>query len=60
MFGFGFPFFRGGPLRYLDDVGAAKAVKILEDLAREYGERFTPASRLKRMAEARELFYPPA
>ncbi len=60
MFGFGFPFFRGGPLRYLDDVGPAKAVEILEALAREYGERFTPASRLKRMAEARELFYPPA
>lgn len=58
VFGIGFPPFRGGPLRYLDDIGAAQAVETLRDLAAAYGERFTPAPRLVRMADRGERFYP--
>lgn len=58
IFGFGFPPFRGGPLRYLDAVGLPTAVDTLEELAAKYGERFTPAPCLTRMAERGERFYP--
>lgn len=58
VFGFGFPPFRGGPLRYLDAVGPAVAVESLEELAAKYGERFTPPPSLKRLAERGERYYP--
>jgi 3-hydroxyacyl-CoA dehydrogenase/enoyl-CoA hydratase/3-hydroxybutyryl-CoA epimerase len=57
IFGIGFPPFRGGPLRHLDDIGAVRAVDTLEVLAGAYGDRFSPAPSLKRMAEQREPFY---
>ncbi len=57
VFGIGFPPFRGGPLRYLDEIGAAQAVATLEELSRDYGDRVAPAPRLKRMAERDESFY---
>jgi len=60
VFGIGFPAFRGGPLRYLDELGAADAVDVLQDLARKYGDRFVPAARLVAMARAGETFHPPA
>ena len=58
IFGIGFPPFRGGPLRYLDEVGADKAVDTLEELAEKYGDRFAPCPRLKSMATENLLFYP--
>jgi 3-hydroxyacyl-CoA dehydrogenase/enoyl-CoA hydratase/3-hydroxybutyryl-CoA epimerase len=58
IFGIGFPPFRGGPLRYLDDLGAVHAVETLEALAAAYGERFAPAPRLREMAERGDRFYP--
>ena len=59
VFGIGFPPFRGGPLRYLDDLGVAQAVATLEELSERYGDRFHAASRLRRMAAADESFYSP-
>jgi 3-hydroxyacyl-CoA dehydrogenase/enoyl-CoA hydratase/3-hydroxybutyryl-CoA epimerase len=59
VFGIGFPAFRGGPLRYLDELGPADAVDVLQDLARKYGDRFVPAARLVAMARAGETFHPP-
>jgi len=58
VFGFGFPAFRGGPLRMIDALGADTVVRILEDLVRDYGERFTPAPSLVEMARAGERFHP--
>lgn len=58
VFGIGFPPFRGGPLRYLDDVGAGRALELARSLAERFGERFTPAPPLVRMAERNERFYP--
>jgi 3-hydroxyacyl-CoA dehydrogenase/enoyl-CoA hydratase/3-hydroxybutyryl-CoA epimerase len=58
IYGMGFPPFRGGPLRYLDDLGAAAAVATLEQLRDVHGPRFAPAMQLVAMAEAAKRFYP--
>ena len=58
IFGFGFPPFRGGPLRYLDELGVPAVVETLERLRQAYGERFAPAGRLQRMGAAGASFYP--
>jgi 3-hydroxyacyl-CoA dehydrogenase/enoyl-CoA hydratase/3-hydroxybutyryl-CoA epimerase len=57
VFGIGYPPFRGGPLRYVDEVGAAPAVERLARLAERYGPRFTPAPVLERMAQAGTHFH---
>ena len=57
IFGIGFPPFRGGPLRYLDHIGAAQVVDVLQGLESKYGDRFAPASRLIRMAEQNSRFH---
>ncbi|MDX2194065.1 MAG: 3-hydroxyacyl-CoA dehydrogenase NAD-binding domain-containing protein [Gemmatimonadales bacterium] len=46
VFGIGFPPFRGGPLRALDAIGAARAVETLQRLQAEHGARFAPAPAL--------------
>jgi 3-hydroxyacyl-CoA dehydrogenase/enoyl-CoA hydratase/3-hydroxybutyryl-CoA epimerase len=58
IFGIGYPPFRGGPLRYIDDLGAVNVVDTLRQLANAYGERFTPAASLVTMAEEGGRFYP--
>ena len=57
VFGIGYPAFRGGPLRTLDELGAGRAVSLLESFAAEYGPRFTPAPALVELAEAEGAFY---
>ncbi len=57
IFGFGFPPFRGGPLWYADDRGAAGIVDELTQLASTHGERFAPAELLVDMARANRKFY---
>jgi 3-hydroxyacyl-CoA dehydrogenase/enoyl-CoA hydratase/3-hydroxybutyryl-CoA epimerase len=42
IFGTGFAPFRGGPLNYAKDRGNDAVVARLEQLAEQYGERFTP------------------
>ena len=44
IFGAGFAPFRGGPLQYLRDDGAAGHLARLQALAARYGERFQPAT----------------
>jgi len=58
IFGIGYPPFRGGPLRYVDFLGAGEVVRELEALTLAYGPRFTPAASLVEMARAGERFYP--
>lgn len=58
IFGIGYPPFRGGPLTYIDSVGAAQAVAALKRLAVSFGERLAPAPLLERMAETGGRFYP--
>ena len=59
IFGIGFPPFRGGPLRMIDDVGQANVVATLERLAAKHGKRFTPAEALVRMAKDGLKYYKP-
>ena len=58
VFGIGFPAFLGGPLRYLDDIGAAAALATLERLQSTCGDRFTPAPLIVSMARKQGRFYP--
>jgi 3-hydroxyacyl-CoA dehydrogenase/enoyl-CoA hydratase/3-hydroxybutyryl-CoA epimerase len=58
LFGFGFPAFRGGPLRVIDDLGATRVVDALQELRDRYGERFAPAPPLVDMASRGGRFYP--
>ena len=57
VFGIGYPAFRGGPLRYLDALGARAAVEELRRLERAWGPRFCPAAMLLRLAEAGGRFH---
>jgi 3-hydroxyacyl-CoA dehydrogenase/enoyl-CoA hydratase/3-hydroxybutyryl-CoA epimerase len=47
IFGIGFPSWTGGALQYVNHVGAAKFVARAEQLAKRYGERFTPPKLLR-------------
>jgi 3-hydroxyacyl-CoA dehydrogenase/enoyl-CoA hydratase/3-hydroxybutyryl-CoA epimerase len=57
IFGIGFPPFRGGPLRLIDDLGAAQVVSTLRALETEFGPRFAPAPPLVAMAEQGGRYY---
>jgi 3-hydroxyacyl-CoA dehydrogenase/enoyl-CoA hydratase/3-hydroxybutyryl-CoA epimerase len=57
IFGIGYPPFRGGPLRYLDELGAARVVEVLRGLEAKHGERFTPCPTLVEMAGRGATFY---
>jgi 3-hydroxyacyl-CoA dehydrogenase/enoyl-CoA hydratase/3-hydroxybutyryl-CoA epimerase len=58
IFGFGFPAFRGGPLRMIDDLGPARVVETLYQLQEHFGERFRPAPSLLEMAKSGGRYYP--
>ena len=58
IYGIGFPPFRGGPLRMIDELGPRRVVEVLRELAQIYGERFTPAQSLVELASAGGRFYP--
>jgi 3-hydroxyacyl-CoA dehydrogenase / enoyl-CoA hydratase / 3-hydroxybutyryl-CoA epimerase len=58
IFGIGFPPFRGGPLRFIDDVGVGQVVDTLRRLQTEHGARFAPAPVLLEMARKGERFHP--
>ena len=46
IFGFGYPPFRGGPLRTIDRLGPSRVLDVLRGLENVYGARFTPAPAL--------------
>ncbi|NQY87849.1 MAG: fatty acid oxidation complex subunit alpha FadJ [Colwellia sp.] len=57
IFGIGFPPFLGGPLRYIDNIGAQSLVAQLTQWAQQYGERYTPCEALVAMAENGTRYY---
>jgi 3-hydroxyacyl-CoA dehydrogenase / enoyl-CoA hydratase / 3-hydroxybutyryl-CoA epimerase len=57
ILGFGFAPFTGGTLSYIDGMGAARFVKLAQDLAAKHGDRFTPNALLIDMAKKGETFY---
>jgi len=58
IFGIGFPAFRGGPLRMIDDLGPGRVVETLYQLQEHFGERFRPAPSLLEMAKSGGRYYP--
>jgi len=58
IFGIGFPPFLGGPLRYIDIIGAKSVVAQLSQWAEQYGERYSPCEALVTMAENDDVYYP--
>lgn len=57
VFGIGFLPFTGGPFRAIDTWGVQNIIDRMEVLRGQYGERFTPAESLVRMAEKEDRFY---
>jgi 3-hydroxyacyl-CoA dehydrogenase/enoyl-CoA hydratase/3-hydroxybutyryl-CoA epimerase len=58
IFGFGYPPFRGGPLRTIDGMGAEQVVRTLEELAQVHGPRFMPCEPLREHARSGSRYYP--
>lgn len=57
IFGLGFPPFVGGPLRYVDALGAGKILQRTEHFQERFGARFTPAPMLLDLVKSGKKFY---
>ena len=57
ILGWGFAPWSGGPLSWLDMIGAAKAVEICDGLTEAHGARFTTPETLRDMAAKGDGFY---
>ena len=57
IMGTGFPPFRGGLLKYADNLGSSYIVQELELYATRFGKRFTPSKPLSNMAKSNRKFY---
>ncbi len=57
ILGWGFAPFTGGPVSYIDTIGAKKFVERCEAFEKKYGERYKPNKLLRDMAEKNETFY---
>ena len=57
VFGLGFPPFLGGPFRYIDSMGLAKIISLLEKLEKDHGPQFTPAAILRDCSAKNQKFY---
>ena len=54
--GYGFPAYRGGPMKYADTVGLKKVYERIQEFHRQHGETWEPAPLLKRLAEEGKTF----
>lgn len=59
IMGVGFPPFRGGPCRYIDQVGVANYLALCEKHA-HLGKAYEAPQKIRDMAEKGEVFYPVA
>lgn len=57
ILGWGYAPFTGGPISYIDTIGAKAFVERCEKFAAKYGERFKPNKLLIDMAAKNETFY---
>ena len=57
IMGTGFPAFRGGLLRYADEIGVGVVVARLNEFNKECGDRFKPADLLLKMDSEGQNFY---
>ncbi len=56
VYGYGFPAFRGGPLRWADAIGLRKLVDDMLAFEQTYGEVWEPAPLLRELADAGGTF----
>ncbi len=57
VYGCGFPPYKGGLLRYADNLGLDNILSKFQRYNRNYGERFRPAKLIQKMARNNENFY---
>ncbi|MEO0830356.1 MAG: 3-hydroxyacyl-CoA dehydrogenase, partial [Pseudomonadota bacterium] len=57
ILGWGFAPWSGGPLSWLDMIGASKAVELTEALTARHGERFSTPQLLRDLAAKEDSFY---
>lgn len=57
VFGLGFPPFRGGPFRFVDQVGVNEILGRLRELEKRIGPRFSPAPVLEEIARTGHTFH---
>lgn len=57
LMGTGFPPFRGGVLRYADELGIKNVLDSLSKYEKVYGQRYTPAKKIVQMVEKKQTFY---
>ncbi|MCB9507927.1 MAG: fatty acid oxidation complex subunit alpha FadJ [Myxococcales bacterium] len=57
IFGLGFPPFRGGPFRFVDQVSAHRVVERLREYEQSLGVRFAPAPALIELAESGQTYH---
>ena len=57
IMGTGFPAFRGGLLRYADEIGIGVIVARLSEFSKVYGKRFNPSDLLLKMDADNKNFY---
>jgi 3-hydroxyacyl-CoA dehydrogenase len=57
VFGTGFAPFRGGPFRYLDQVGVQQYVDLMNGFTDKYGPQFEPCQLLKDYAASGKKFH---
>jgi 3-hydroxyacyl-CoA dehydrogenase/enoyl-CoA hydratase/3-hydroxybutyryl-CoA epimerase len=57
IMGTGYPPFRGGLLRWADEIGSENIVDELEIYATKYGKRFKPTTPLRNMAKTQRSFH---
>jgi 3-hydroxyacyl-CoA dehydrogenase/enoyl-CoA hydratase/3-hydroxybutyryl-CoA epimerase len=58
ILGWGFPRWTGGPLSYIEQIGIARFVNECDELATQYGSRFSPPDELREMARTQKTYYP--
>lgn len=57
LYGLGFPPFRGGAMRYADDLTAAKLVELGQKYAPRLGKAYEPTAQIREMASKKTSFY---
>jgi 3-hydroxyacyl-CoA dehydrogenase/enoyl-CoA hydratase/3-hydroxybutyryl-CoA epimerase len=57
ILGTGFPVYRGGPLRYAENVGLTKVVTDMDGIHSRAGEKFAPCDLLRQHAQGGTTFY---
>jgi 3-hydroxyacyl-CoA dehydrogenase / enoyl-CoA hydratase / 3-hydroxybutyryl-CoA epimerase len=57
VFGLGFPPFRGGPFRLVDEMGASDVLRRMRTYEKQFGKRWTPSPVLVEMSAANRRFF---